>query len=50
MAHQHKGRGQRKAYTLRFQSRYGMTPTEWRELKETDPQQAHIIRMRIAKK
>lgn len=47
MAHQHRGRGQHKEYLKRFTQRYGMTQTEWRELKKTNPKKAHEIRMKL---
>lgn len=31
----------------RFQQRYGMSPSEWRDLKKSDPAKAHQIRMQV---
>lgn len=44
MAAQHKSRSQRKEYVKRFQTRYGMTRTEWRQLKKSDPVAADGLR------
>lgn len=40
----------RKTYKERFPSRYGITTEQWRQLKKDDPQKAHLLRMKVAKK
>ena len=46
MAHYHKARGQQSKKWERFKTRYGMSPSEWRALKKSDPAQAHQVRMK----
>jgi hypothetical protein len=36
----------RKRKKASFESRYGMSASEWRKLKKTDPQKAHQLRLK----
>lgn len=47
MANQHKARGQRKAYVIRFEQKYKMTRREWADLKKKDPDKAREVRLSL---
>ena len=49
MAHQHRGRGQRREYVKRFIERYGMDRAEFRILKKENPKKANELRLRARK-
>ena len=36
----------RREYTTRFEQRYYMTRSEYRELKKSDPKEALVVRLR----
>jgi len=40
----------RQEYNKRFQTKYGMTRSEFRELKDENPQKAHEIKIKLATK
>lgn len=44
MAHYHKSRGQQAKKWERFKQRYGMSASDWRALKKSDPTKAHQVR------
>lgn len=50
MANKKRNPAVRQSYLKRFIDRYKMTMQEWRELKKSDKQRAHDIRMKLQEK
>ena len=44
MAHYHRSRGQQKSKWERFKQRFGMSPSEFRDLKKKEPSIANELR------